>query len=86
MSSKEHIRSQIVRALARANFPINTPVELFAALPNGPDTTCKSGTVELKVSDAVQVLTADDFPFRSAEEVADTIVNNKNTSFTFIFF
>jgi len=75
MSVKEDIRSQIIGALAGANFPIKTPEELFAALPNGPDTTCKSGDVELKASDAGQVLTADDFPFKSAEEVADTIVN-----------
>lgn len=74
MSVKEEIRSQIIGALAGANFPINTPEELFAALPNGPDTTCKSGDVELKASDAGEVLTADDFPFKSSEEVADTIV------------
>lgn len=75
MGVKEDIRAQIVGALAGANFPINSPEELMAALPNGPDTTCKSGNVELKASDAGQVLTADDFPFNSAEEVADTIVN-----------
>ena len=74
MSVKEDIRSQIVGALAEANFPINTPEELFAALPDGPDTTCKSGDVELKASDAGQILTAEDFPFKSSEEVADTIV------------
>ncbi|MGB9980072.1 MTH865 family protein [Methanobacterium sp.] len=75
MSVKEDIRSQIIGALEGANFPINTPQELFDALPNGPDTTCKSGDVELKAADAGQVLSADDFPFNSAEEVADTIVN-----------
>ena len=75
MSVKEDIRSQIVGALAGANFPIKAPEDLFAALPDGPDTTCKSGEFELKASDAGQVLTADDFPFNSAEEVADTIVN-----------
>lgn len=75
MSVKEDIKNQIIGALEGADFPINTPEELFAALPNGPDTTCKSGDVELKASDAGQVLTADDFPFKSAEEVGNTIVN-----------
>jgi Uncharacterized protein conserved in archaea len=74
MSVKEDIKSQIIGALAGANFPINTPDELFEALPNGPDTTCKSGNVELKASDAGEVLTAEDFPFKNAEDVADTIV------------
>ena len=75
MGAKEDIRGQIIDSLAGAKFPINSPEELISALPNGADTTCKSGDVELKASDAGQVLTADDFPFNSAEEVADTIVN-----------
>jgi hypothetical protein len=74
MSVKEEIYNQIVGALAGANFPIKTPDDLFNALPDGPNTTCKSGDVELKASDAGEVLTGDDFPFESAEEVATTIV------------
>lgn len=75
MGVKEDIRSQIIGALEGANFPIETPEELINAMPNGADTTCKSGDVELKAGDAGQVLKADDFPFKSSEEVADTIVN-----------
>jgi hypothetical protein len=75
MSVKEEIHDQIVGALEGAKFPIKTPDELFDALPNGPNTTCKSGDVVLKASDAGKVLTADDFPFESAENVATTIVN-----------
>lgn len=75
MGVKEDIRSQIIGALEGANFPIATPEELIGAFPDGANTTCKSGDVELKAGDAGQVLKADDFPFKSAEEVADTIVN-----------
>ena len=75
MSVREDIKGQIVGALAGANFPINTPEELFAALPDGPDTTCKSGDVELKALDAGEVLKSDDFPFKSAEDVANTLVS-----------
>ncbi|MCK9151936.1 MTH865 family protein [Methanobacterium alcaliphilum] len=75
MQVKEDIRKQIVGALAGADFPIKTPDELMSALPDGPDTTCKSGDVELKASDAGKALTADDFPFKNAREVADTIIN-----------
>jgi len=75
MTVKEDIHNQIVGALKGAKFPIKTPSELFDALPDGPDTTCKSGDVVLKASDAGEVLSADDFPFESAENVASTIVN-----------
>jgi hypothetical protein len=74
MSVKEDIRSQIIGALAGAKFPIESPEVLLVAFPNGAETTCKSGTVELKAGDAGKVLTADDFPFKSAEEVAEVIV------------
>ena len=66
MSVKEEIHSQIVGALAGAKFPIETPEALLGAFPDGAETTCKSGNVELKAGDAGKVLTADDFPFKSA--------------------
>ncbi|KZX11076.1 MTH865 family protein [Methanobrevibacter curvatus] len=75
MSVKEEIYSQIVGALEGASFPIGNPEDLFAAFPDGADTTCKSGDVVLKASDAGKVLTGDDFPFKSAENVAQTIVD-----------
>jgi hypothetical protein len=74
MSVKEEIHSQIEGALKNANFPINTPTELLAAMPNGAATKCKSGDVELTAGDAGKVLTASDFPFKSAKQVADVIV------------
>jgi hypothetical protein len=75
MSVKEDIHAQILGALAGTKFPIETPEELLAAFPDGAETTCKSGDVELKAGDAGKVLTADDFPFKSAKEVADVIVD-----------
>ncbi|HEY0196774.1 MAG TPA: MTH865 family protein [Methanobacterium sp.] len=74
MGVKEEIHAQILGALAGAKFPIDTPEKLLASFPDGAETTCKAGDVELKAGDAGQVLTADDFPFKSAKEVADVIV------------
>ena len=75
MSAKDEIRSQIIGALENAKFPINTPEELISAFPDGAETTCKADGVELKAGDAGGVLKSDDFPFKSAEDVADTIVS-----------
>jgi len=73
MSVREDIYGQIVGALAGAKFPIATPEKLLAAFPNGAETTCRSGDVSLKAGDAGNVLKAEDFPFRSAADVAKTI-------------
>ncbi|UTB32208.1 MAG: hypothetical protein NKF70_12010 [Methanobacterium sp. ERen5] len=74
MGVKEEIHAQIVGALVGAKYPLETPEELLGSFPDGAETTCKSGEVELKAGDAGKVLTGDDFPFNSAEEVADVIV------------
>ncbi|PKL66158.1 MAG: hypothetical protein CVV28_12240 [Methanobacteriales archaeon HGW-Methanobacteriales-1] len=74
MAVKEEIHAQIVGALAGADFPIATPEALLGAFPDGAETTCKSGDVKLKAGDAGEVLTAEDFPFKSAKDVADVIV------------
>ena len=74
MNVKDEIRAQIVGALKGAKFPINTPEELLAAMPQGAATKCKAGDVELTAGDAGKVLKAGDFPFKSAKQVADVIV------------
>lgn len=74
MGVKEEIHAQIVGALEGATFPIKTPQELLAALPDGANTTCKAGDVVLTAGDAGKVLQPSDFPFKSAKQVADTIV------------
>jgi hypothetical protein len=74
MSIKDEIHAQIEGALKNAKFPLNTPVELLAALPQGAATKCKAGDVELTAGDAGKILKPSDFPFKSARQVADVIV------------
>ena len=74
MSVRETIKEQITGALAGADFPIATPEKLLSAFPNGADTTCEAGDVKLTAGEAGKLLTAVDFPFKSAEDVAETIV------------
>ncbi len=74
MSVREIIKKQIVAALKDAQFPIATPEKLLAAFPNGADTKCKAGDLEITAGEAGKLLNANHFPFRSAEEVGETIV------------
>jgi hypothetical protein len=75
MSVRDDIRAQIIGALATASFPIKTPEALLASFPNGAETRCKSGEIEMTAGEAGKLLRQDDFPFRSAEHVADTILS-----------
>ena len=74
MSVKHDIRTQIIGALSGAKFPISTPEALLAAFPRGAETKCKSGDVEMTAGAAGKLLKGEDFPFTSAEQVADTIL------------
>lgn len=74
MSVCEIIKNQIIAGLANAKFPITTPQDLLNAFPNGADTTCKAGDIEVTAGQAGKLLSPDDFPFTSAQHVAETIV------------
>jgi hypothetical protein len=74
MSVKEEIHAQIVGALKGAKFPINTPEALLAAFPDGANTTCKVGDIKMTAGEAGKLLKGSDFPFKSAKQVADVIV------------
>ena len=74
-SVKDQLHAQITGALKGAKFPIKTPEDLIAAFPMGADTTCQVGAVKMTAGEAGKLLTASDFPFRSADSVADTILS-----------
>ncbi len=74
MSVRDEIHAQIVGGLAGAKFPIKTPEQLLSAFPNGANTTCKAGDLEVTAGEAGKLLKASDFPFKSAKQVADIIV------------
>lgn len=78
MSVKKELKNQIAGALKGANFPIETPEKLLNSFPEGADTTCQAGDVKMTAGEAGKLLTGDDFPFESAEAVADTILNRAN--------
>lgn len=75
MNVRETIKGQIESALAGSTFPIHTPEDLLGAFPNGADTTCQAGDLKVTAGEAGKLLSMDDFPFNSAEHVAETIVN-----------
>ncbi len=75
MDTKTELKRQIREALQGADFPLESPEELLSAFPQGADTTCEANGVKLRAGDAGGVLEPSDFPFRSADAVADTIVD-----------
>lgn len=75
MAVRDEIKSQIVGALQGAQFPIGSPQALISAFPQGADTKCKAGDVEMTAGQAGKLLQPTDFPFKSADHVAETILS-----------
>ncbi len=63
------------RGTCRSKIPIKSPKDLIAAFPNGADTTCQVGDLKMTAGEAGKLLKASDFPFKSAKDVADIIVD-----------
>lgn len=74
MTVRESIKNQIMNHLKGAYFPISTPATLLGAFPNGADTVCKSGDLVVTAGEAGTLLNEGHFPFNSAEDVGETIV------------
>ncbi len=74
MNVREEVYEQIIEILKDAKFPINTLEELIAALPEGMDTTCRIGDVEVTAAEAKSLIADKDFPFKDAEQVAEFFV------------
>jgi len=74
MSVRNTIKAQIVAHLNKATFPIASPEALIGAFPNGADTTCTAGDLVVTAGQAGTLLNENHFPFNSAEEVGETIV------------
>ena len=74
-SVRDQFHAQITGALKGAAFPITKPEDLIAAFPMGAETTCQVGDVKMTAGEAGTLLNAGDFPFTSAENVADTILS-----------
>ena len=74
MGVREEVHEQILEILKGAKFPINSLEELIAALPEGLDTTCMIGDVEVTAVEAKSLVTDKDFPFKDARQIADLMV------------
>jgi hypothetical protein len=74
MNVKEEVYEQILAILKDTKFPINSMEEMIAALPEGLDTTCMIGDVEVTASEVQSLITEKDFPFKNAKHVADLLI------------
>lgn len=75
MCDKDEIHSQIVETLENTAFPKNSHEELIKSLPEGINTFYRAENIVMTAGAADKFIRETDFPIKSAEEVADIIVD-----------
>jgi hypothetical protein len=74
MADKDELRDQMTDAFDDADYPINSPMDLVPALPNGPGTKFESGDFSMTAMELNTKLPGGEFPYDSAEGFVDDIM------------
>lgn len=76
MSQKDEIRQQLHDGFEDADYPVNSPMDLVPALPNGPATTFESGDVSFTAMELnAQAGGKQEFPYDTVDTLVDDIMD-----------
>ena len=75
MVDKDDLRQQFVEAFEGADYPVNSPMDLVPALPDGPATTFESGDFSMTAMELNSQLSGGtDFPYDSVDALVDELM------------
>jgi len=82
MVDKDDLRQQFVEAFEGADYPVNSPMDLVPALPNGPATTFESGDFSMTAMELNSQISGSDtdFPYDSVDELVDELMESLESS------
>lgn len=77
MVDTDDLREQFTEAFVGAEYPVNSPMDLVPALPDGPGTTFESGDFDMTAMELNAKAGSDqEFPYESVEEIVDDIMES----------
>jgi hypothetical protein len=74
MVDKDDLREQFIDAFEGADYPIDSPMDLVPALPDGPSTSFESGEFSMTAMELNTKLGGGDFPYEDVESFVDDIM------------
>lgn len=75
MVDKDDLREQLTEAFEGADYPVNSPMDLVPALPEGPETEFSSGDFSMTAMELnTQAGGQQDFPYESVDELVEDIL------------
>ena len=77
MVDKDDLRQQFIEAFEGADYPVNSPMDLVPALPDGPATKFESGDFSMTAMELnTQTSGGGDFPYEDVETFVDDIMES----------
>ena len=74
-AEKSELHDQMVEAFEGADYPINSPMDLVPALPNGPSTKFEAGDFSMTAMELNTKLGSGDFPYESVDAFVDDVMD-----------
>ncbi|MFB6189265.1 MAG: MTH865 family protein [Halapricum sp.] len=74
MVDKDDLREQFTDAFEGASYPINSPMDLVPALPNGPGTKFESGEFSMTAMELNTKLGSGNFPYEDVDSFVDDVM------------
>jgi hypothetical protein len=75
MADEENVRQQFTEAFEGADYPVNSPMDLVPALPNGPATQFEVGDESITAMELNQKAAGEaDYPYETVDDLVDDLV------------
>jgi len=74
MVDKDDLREQFIDAFEGADYPINSPMDLVPALPQGPSTKFESGDFSMTAMELNTKISGGDWPYETVEAFVDDVM------------
>ena len=74
MVDKDDLREQFIEAFEGANYPINSPMDLVPALPQGPSTKFESGDFSMTAMELNTKISGGDWPYETVDSFVDDVM------------
>jgi hypothetical protein len=75
MVDNDDLRQQFIDAFEGADYPINSPMDLVPALPDGPGTKFESGDFSMTAMELNTKLGGGEFPYDDVESFVDDVMS-----------
>jgi hypothetical protein len=75
MVDRDDLRQQFVEAFEGANYPINSPMDLVPALPDGPGTKFESEEFSMTAMELNTKLSGAEFPYEDVDSFVDDVMD-----------